>query len=236
VIAELYAKKKLPDLKTLEMGRQYKDSYVEFAMNFASGVVKAVNWKDNIKSRKYSEIVNTSDEAMAFLILANNWNVWTKMAEQGTNEGKLKMKDVIDEDNGVSQKFFAKDGRGFSFNLAGKQYFNDMFKIVKKDREDYAHEFDNHLYGLLNKNEKEQARSRKKRRMNHEQDIECENDGAELAGFHRQMIADSSATRMNRPLVENAINANVSGGGLQAQLQNTKTAMYNGKSVVVREI
>jgi len=230
LIADLHATGKLPDLKTMEMGRQYKDSYVHFAMSFASGVVKAVNWKENIKSRKYSEIVNTSDEAMAFLILANNWNVWTKMAEQGTREGKMKMKDIIDEDQGVTQQFFVKDGRGFSFNLAGKKYFNDMFKKIKADREEHAQEFDNHLYGLMNKNENEKSKSKKKRRYEDDVDFECENDGAELAGFHQQMIAD----KMKRQVVDN--NGN-SSDGLREQLhRNNKTASYNGQNIPFREV
>ena len=38
-------------------------------------------------------------------------------------------------------------------------YFNDMFKKIKADREEHAQEFDNHLYGLMNKNEKQNLKN-----------------------------------------------------------------------------
>jgi hypothetical protein len=211
----------------MEAGRQCQDSYVVFAMNFASGVGKAVNWKENIKSRKFSEIVNTSDEAMALLILANNWNVWMKMAAKNKTEGKPKLKQVIDEGNGVTQRFFSKDGRGFSFNIEGKKYYNEMFKKIKADREEYGQDFDNHLYGLVNKNNKEQAKVRnKKRRHIEDADFFCEHDGDAIAGYHRQLIADRSAKKMNGGAT----------AGMEEQLRSSKTALYQGEEVPVKEV
>ena len=83
---------------------------------------------------KYSEYVSVSDEAMVYLILASNWEVWEEMAELIKNNPKGTKKKTVAECTKRQLYHIDGKGRGYSWSAAGKQYYNKMYDNVIKDR------------------------------------------------------------------------------------------------------
>ena len=62
--------------------------YNIFVDRFVQGVVGQNIFRKNYAVNQYSEYVSIGDEAMAFLILASNWEVWEEMGEWIVNNPK----------------------------------------------------------------------------------------------------------------------------------------------------
>ena len=149
----------LPPLESMEMGRVNQKDFEIFALHFVPGVIKAQAWKDCSKKQKFSNIVNESDEAIAFLILANNWDVWMDQCSNQSGGTTVKVRDTSSK-----QKYMEKDGgRGYSFNPAGRRYFNDRYDFALNDRDAHGEDFDNYLFQLLNKKVNHESSNCKKK-------------------------------------------------------------------------
>ena len=189
---ELHGKRELPDIEEMEKGRSNKEVFAVFAQHFASGCLKTTNWKGSIEERKYSEVVNTSDETMAFLILKNNWHVWLAMIEKKQN-----MREVMSDKNiNVKQKFMKKEGRGFSFNTEGRKYFAQMFKFIKEDRAMHQLEFDNYINDLVNMETDGKTKKRKKK-IEEEEEVLCPHEFDYLPEGGDQQDAAVAMVSMN---------------------------------------
>ena len=78
---------------------------------------------------------------MAFLILANNWDVWKEMAEDMI---KNKTEVKIPMEKCVSKQRYHVDGkgRGYSWSSSGKEYYNQIYDRIDEDRLKNSKDFD----------------------------------------------------------------------------------------------
>jgi hypothetical protein len=139
------------------MKRNYS-CYSIFVEKFVSCVIGTNSYKSKKLLQTFQSFCSVSDEAMTFLILENNWDVWSEIgaAQSGTEKKPMKLCEA-------KQKFFdPKTGRGYSWNQAGKLYYNMMYDLVKEDCARYGNYFDQQLLtsfktmneeGQLNKKE-----------------------------------------------------------------------------------
>jgi hypothetical protein len=172
---------KVPDLMNMERGRGDKETYSLFCSRFLPGVIGNAVFKSGCCSLELSRYSSASDETMAFLILANNWAPWMKMAELRKEDPKAKL-----EDCGVKQKYF-KDtkGRGHSWSNAGKHYYNEMYDKVVEDRNNNGKNFDIYFleYMMKNSEEGKRAEKQKNRKTLHtEEAVKCRRDLPPMMG------------------------------------------------------
>jgi hypothetical protein len=183
----------LPPLESMEMGRVNQKDFEIFALHFVPGVIKAQAWKDCSKKQKFSNIVNESDEAIAFLILANNWDVWMDQCSNQSGGTTVKVRDTSSK-----QKYMEKDGgRGYSFNSAGRKYFNDRYDFAMNDRDAHGEDFDNYLFQLLNKKINHESSNCKKNKFKEsEPEIECRNN---RNGKARKVLVETQTNLHSMP-------------------------------------
>lgn len=187
----------------MEMGRSNLKVFEIFAMHFVSGVIKYQTWKDCGKRQKFSHIVNESDEAMAFLILANNWDVWVNQCGKNPDGSTVKVRDSISK-----QKYMEKDGgRGYSFNPAGRRYFNERYDFAQNDRDIHGDDFDNYLFETLTKKSNEEALNSKKNKYKEEPEaeIQCRNG---RSGKARKITSEAKGNSANLHLLSVTPEAN----------------------------
>ena len=157
------------------MMRQNHSAYSIFVEKFVSCVI-GTNYFKNVKLYKsFQEYCTISDEAMTFLILENNWDVWSEIAAAGNNNERKPIKSCI-----MKQKFFdPKTGRGYSWNDAGKDYYNMMFDLVQHDRITYGKKFDTQLlssFTLVNEEGLKSKREQRKKCSEQKTIIACKSD------------------------------------------------------------
>jgi hypothetical protein len=123
-------------------------------------------FKKHMFQQGMSGYVSVSDEAMTFLILANNWDVWTEMAIDlaGQPDNNKKCKTV---EECVSKQKYHIDGkgRGYSWSVEGKEYYNRMYMEIEKDRIINGKEFDAYfLKSMISDEMKKEEKRMEKRR------------------------------------------------------------------------
>jgi hypothetical protein len=151
---------KLPELEDLEKGRAIKETYMLFCSKFLPGVTGSGAFKVGCCTMKLTEYCTKSDEAMTFLILANNWEPWKMMIEAKKTHGRIVENRL--ENCGVKQKYFKETkGRGHSWSDGGKLYFNDMYDKIEEDREKYGDQFDTYFLEFMKKESNEGKRQEK---------------------------------------------------------------------------
>jgi hypothetical protein len=153
----MHAAKELPMLSSLEEGRKNKKDYTLFCSRFLPGVIGNAQFKAGCCTMKQTDYCSASDEAMTFLILANNWEPWSKMAEMKKHDPKAKL-----EDCGVKQIYF-KDtkGRGHSWSNEGKNYYNNRYDEIVEDRVGHGQKFNEHFIEYMKNNSDEGKRLEK---------------------------------------------------------------------------
>jgi hypothetical protein len=150
----------LPELEELEKGRRNKDTYKLFCSKFLPGVTGSGTFKVGCCKMKLSEYCTKSDEAMTFLILANNWEPWKMMVESRKTQRNIGATRL--EDCGVKQKYFKETkGRGHSWSDEGKIYFNEMYDRIKTDRDTYGVDYDKYFLEFMKKESNEGKRQEK---------------------------------------------------------------------------
>ena len=158
-------------IKQFEYMREEPYRYRVFAEKFIQCIVGVNIFKKNCCVKNLSEYISVSDEAMAFLILANNWDVWEEIAEHG--------KGMKVENCKSKQRFHVEGkGRGFSWSSQGKLYYNTRFNEILRDREKNGKSFDEYFIGEM-RSEDESLKRRKDKRKQHssnQMEIRCLND------------------------------------------------------------
>lgn len=157
-------------MSDFEKGRKNPETYLLFAQFLVTGCIKSSTWKDNCRINPFSSIVNESDEAITFLILANNWDAWMEQCEKSEKSNGGKPPKVRELE--AKQKYMEKDGRGYSYSKEGKNYYNQMFDFVLDDRSLNGIEFDNQLLNHLNASDKNYQENARSKKMVKERDIE----------------------------------------------------------------
>jgi 3-oxoacyl-[acyl-carrier-protein] synthase III len=157
---------------------------------FMEHMVGAVVGKDIFHKWCYfqvpSKYVTASDEAMAMLIFANNYDIWEEMALR-LADGETKVK--IDDCTSFHRYFKDGKGRGRSWSAEGKRYYNDMFDKVIEDRNIRGEDFDNYFFEQMRDEDTSTTERRKearktKARLGKEVVVRCRND------FSQQMLMD----------------------------------------------
>jgi hypothetical protein len=174
----MYERKELPELAKFEEGRKCVETYKIFCLRFLPGVIGCAVFKNGCCTAKLSDYSTITDEAMTFLILANNWDPWTKMIEL-KKEGTKEVKKL--QDCGVKQKYFEETkGRGHSWNDDGKLYYNDMYDKIAADRITNGVAFDEYFLNDMMDNSEEGKRlsdkKNKKPSVRTKRAIECRRD------------------------------------------------------------
>jgi hypothetical protein len=211
ILEELYKAGKLPSLNELEQGRKNTKTYNLFAQYLVTGCIKSSIWKDHCKNRYFSSIVNESDEAVTFLILANNWDAWKEQCEK-SKDGKAPRVRTLT----AKQKFMQQDGRGYSFSMEGREYYNRMFDLIEKDREENSSIFDQQFLNLLNELDgggKENA-SKKKKMREKVSEVVCRHAGPNKV---QKILAQSPMENYNLQITHttNMHNSVANDGGTQ---------------------
>jgi hypothetical protein len=135
----LHAAKQLPTLERMKMGRQNSADYRIFCEKFVQGIIGTHTFRNGCFTKMFGDYSDPSDEAMAFLILANNWEVWEDIAEKPVLDDGTKRKS---KHSNKKQEYIDGPGRGKSYAEKGREYFNDMYDAVEADREQFGFEFD----------------------------------------------------------------------------------------------
>ena len=156
----------MPSLRSIMALQQRKnkdeinDNYVYFCEKFLKHVVGVQSfnraWK---KKRLISELATPSDEALALIILENSemrWNAEFTKIERGETVDKydkqLPKPLYTSPSNQENQKGFTKKYGGWS--EAGIERFNQLYMMVKVDRERHGHWFDQVVVERICNNEK----------------------------------------------------------------------------------
>ena len=154
--------------------------YSIFVDRFVQGVVGQNIFRQNCAVNQYSEYVSISDEAMAFLILASNWDVWEEMGEWIVSNPKGTKEKTVAECTKKQLYHIDGKGRGYSWSAAGKAYYNTMYDNIIKDRI-MNPEFDSYFKNAVIDQEEEKAKKKDKRKyplhdlVDH-RNIRCRND------------------------------------------------------------
>jgi hypothetical protein len=126
--------------------RRNKEMFRIFMEHYVASVVGWDIFKKWCYVQEPSLFVNASDEAMAMLIYANNYEVWAEMAVRMT-EGETKHK--IDDCNSTHRYFKDGKGRGRSWSVEGRRYYNARFDKVVEDRKLRGNDFDKYFFEKL---------------------------------------------------------------------------------------
>jgi hypothetical protein len=178
-IAELHKSETLPNFDEMKEGRRNAKTYRLFCEKFVHKVIGPQTYKNGCFSKRFQDYCQPGDEALTFLILANNWALWLEQAESPFLENGKKRTSAQCTSK---QKYFVEGkGRGHSWNNEGKEYYNTMYKLVEKDRAEYGDLFDSELLDIMqNGVENEKQRRLKKRRDKkmgeREERVVCHND------------------------------------------------------------
>lgn len=165
----------LPSMVQLESLRANSTAFLE---KFGCCIIGKETFRKYSIKKRIGEFLSNSDEAMALLIMKNNYDVWKEMA------AKIKEGDGVapklDECEAKQIYFVEGKGRGRSWSNKGKQYYNEMYQCVKEDRDRFGKEFDN---GYLQKIQGDAAYDKQMKKENRKMKadfgvvtIKCVND------------------------------------------------------------
>ena len=160
------------------MLRENKHIYRIFCELFVQGVSGNTSFRNGCCTEPLTKWCTISDEAMTFLILANNWGTWREMSDSVKNPGD-KMKKC--SDCTTKQLYFTEQkGRGYSWKDEGKRYYNKQYQSVVEDRQSNGEKFDEYFMEKMN-NESEVGKrlaqiGKKKGKVEVKEAIGCYND------------------------------------------------------------
>jgi hypothetical protein len=136
LLQEIYTKKKIMlRITDIENGRkpENKETYMLFCERYVPCVVGKIKFRTKCYEDNFSDYCSVSDEAMAFLVYANNYDGWVAKATTVAS----------DEDKKPRQKYFdSGKGRGHTYNQDGRRYYNKIYDMIKNDRKEYGVAFD----------------------------------------------------------------------------------------------
>jgi hypothetical protein len=147
------------------MGRKAGDLYKMFIERYIPCVIGKIKFRMNCYANSLSEYCSVSDEAMAFLVYYNNYDVWVYK--------------LLGDENATmpSQRFFeSTKGRGHTYNQDGRKYYNRIFEMIKNDRKERGKQFDQEFLKYMNDtlaNVRDNRKGKRKRLVNAEPLVKC---------------------------------------------------------------
>jgi hypothetical protein len=152
-------------------------TYGLFCEKFVSCVIGPQSFKKLSLVKPFSQYCEKGDEAMTFLIMANNWHIWVKIAEDKKREAGSKKVTEYD----VKQRYFVdRKGRGHSWSDEGREFFNERYESVAEDRKQYGKAFDadflKRMNGEYDVDVKRKQAKRKKTNVSQVRRVKCHSD------------------------------------------------------------
>ena len=199
----MFASNSLPKFEDFKIGRRNFDVYRIFCERFVHCVIGTGIFKNACYKSNLMDYCSVSDEAITFLILENNWEIWTAMGEAAKINQLMPLKEC-----GITQKYFGdKIGRGHSWNSEGKEAYNNYFDNIVIDRSKYGIEFDSYFLETLQDESAEGMRfcNEKRRKLQKQKVvIQCRNDYVPKANRTRAVLGQYMDESGN--VVDTAIN------------------------------
>jgi len=115
----------------MRRGKNYA-VYYDFIDHFVSLVVGKRNYNRINYKQQISEFASPSDEALAILMLENNYTRWVDMAKRGDTTRSTILPQYTN--GGVSEGDVASNRQYQGWSDAGLDRFNVLFRLVKEDR------------------------------------------------------------------------------------------------------
>jgi hypothetical protein len=144
--------------------------YTVLFTSFMPGVVGVVKWRKNAPYTFVKRFVTIGDEAFTLLVLDNYEDRWIQMLNDGKTSGKYKAKYT---NGGVArQDGSTRADKGWSNK--GLNRFNELFNMVKKDRERQNVPFEANLMELVRSDPDVVKQKRKEKRLYPEEGEKCE--------------------------------------------------------------
>jgi hypothetical protein len=144
--------------------------YSKFMEWFVSCIVCKESFRRNASVQLLSTFISVSDEAMAMLILKNNYNLWKEIGIKIKTSGE---KIKIDECQNKQLYFCEGKGRGRSWSNEGRTFYNTIYSRIAHDRQTNQNQFDKMF--LDEKGTKEGSR-RKREEAKMNTVVECYSD------------------------------------------------------------
>jgi hypothetical protein len=107
--------------------------YFDFIEYFVSAVVGKTFYKVNKCQKLLSEFTTISDEALAILILENNFDTWCDMATKNITKNSLVLPKYTNGGTSTGENASTRRYQGWSNE--GIKRFNEYHQLVKTDRE-----------------------------------------------------------------------------------------------------
>ena len=106
------------------------NDYFMFCERFVPCVIGKISVRNALgQGKSYSQYCTSSDETMALLVYANNYEYWLAKCENRETMNK--------------QKYFNEGrGKGNTFNIEGRMYFNKMHRLCLESRKNRIFNFD----------------------------------------------------------------------------------------------
>jgi hypothetical protein len=186
-LLDLHRKKTLPSIEQMGNMRNNQEMYRIFMEHFVASVLGKDIFRKWCYVQEPSRYINASDEAMAMLIYANNYDVWEEMAvRMATGETKVK----IDDCKSIHRYFKDGKGRGRSWSAEGKRFYNIMFDKVVEDRSIRGEDFDNYFFEKMRDEDTSATNKRREARQTKakmgKEVVHCRNN------FSQQMLMDDA--------------------------------------------
>jgi GH18 family chitinase len=173
-------------MEQIEMLRSNQELYSIFMDLFVACMVGKDVYRRASTKQPLNNIVTVSDEAMAMLVLKNNYALWMEMSEKM----EMGVKKVKLEDCRSKQLYFdERKGRGRSWSDEGKIYFNETYKAIVSDRLQYGDNFDKeYLQNMKMKNKPVSINNNKTSKAK----IECMTDFSIGGMFSNTIVEDQN--------------------------------------------
>lgn len=140
--------------------------YLLFCEHFVPCVIGKILVRTSLgQGKNYSEYCTNSDETMALLVYANNYDNWLNTAMYKAGEVKELLK--------IKQRFFNDGkGKGNTYNEEGREYYNKMNYLSFVHRHKQGNVFDKLLNDHLLKDKNVKNINNKKKRWENDPNAE----------------------------------------------------------------
>jgi hypothetical protein len=187
-------------------GRSNTLAYIVFCEKYVQCVTGSNWFKHNFMVRSLTDYIGASDEALTFLILANNWMKWTEIAKDPLINGVPKTKKQWIS----NQKYFVEgQGRGKSWSVEGREFYNQMHDFVTLDRKQNGKLFDNAFLSHMNGEKQSESERRKNKRLAKQSNVgetrkvRCKHDYVTVSSNDSEVTGNNKQSVRNPSIDEN---------------------------------
>jgi hypothetical protein len=149
LFVDFYRKEnKFLSVNQIEKGRCKENYgvYMLFCEKFVPCIIGKIKFRYKCYAKNFSDFCSVSDEAMACLVYANNYDIWLHKLQQDGHS--------VLNDSGTrkpAQRYFdTNKGRGNTYNYDGRIYFNKMYDKIVEDRKAHGEVFDEDFLQHMN--------------------------------------------------------------------------------------